>query len=494
MERYSKNKFNSLILRFLIFFFSFNIVLPAVFPVETYAAKKTKKKTTKKKTTKKRSTKKKTTKKNYKPEHTFLIDTLLAEGISYKRVLIKLNKYKNDIHILQVNLTDKKTTLKTIKAGNNIMELEKLPEMLQKDSENNKQNYSVIGGVNANFWRVYTNYPVGPTIVEGEVAEMPTHKKWTSTFLNDVGEPFMGYFKLQGEILVAGKRINLTSVNRRKDTTGVVMYNRFGGDTIPYINSKKTEELLLKGLDDVLQDEPYDDSTEQTMTLDAYRAELFETQRASNAEYNLKKATLRYIDIPFVNAFVRCEVVSIDTGSVPIKPGHCLISFGKDIDTNLIPKVGETVNMHFWTNIHESELFTSSVSGTPRLVRDGMAQHEAYEEGSKSKRFISKQLPRTAIGFDKDKTKMFLVVADSRKMYETTGVNLAQLADIMEYIGCYNAQNLDGGGSTTMVVNGKNLLNDANPYTSRRISVALAAVKLEKEKEVMKLKRKQRRR
>ena len=229
------------------------------------------------------------------------------------------------------------------------------------------------------------------------------------------------------------------------------------------------------------------------MTLDAYRAELFNTQKTSTIEYSLRKITLKYLDHPYVNAFVNCQVVSVDTGSVPILPGHCVISFGKDIDINRIPKVGDKVNIHFWTNINESELFLHSVSGTPRLVRDGIAQHEAYEEGSKSKRFISGALSRTAIGYDKAKTKMFLVAVDSRKLNNTVGVGLTQLADIMEYIGCYSAQNLDGGGSTTMVINGKNILNSTNPATSRKLSVALTAVSLKKEKGVLSPKKKKKR-
>jgi len=48
----------------------------------------------------------------------------------------------------------------------------------------------------------------------------------------------------------------------------------------------------------------------------------------------------------------------------------------------------------------------------------------------------------------------------------------------MAKIGCYNAMNLDGGGSTTMVINGLNIINNYNPNKSRRISVGLAVKKL----------------
>ncbi len=486
------NTKKNLFARFFVLIIIFSIVLPTTLPIEqndtVFAAKK-KSKSTKKKS--KRKSSNSTTKGISKSEHTFLLDTILESGIYYKHIIINLNNQKNDVHILQVDLNNKKTNIEVIKAGNNIVDLEKLPDMVNNVDSSNSN--IIVGAINANFWRAYTNYPIGPTIVNGEVVEMPTHKKWSSTFFNDVGKPFMENFVLQGEVILKNNnRFNLMSVNRRSDTNGIVLYNRFGGDTIPYIDAAKVEELLLKGLDNVLLDVPFDDSTEQAISLDTYRAELFNAQKASMIEYGLKKVTLKYLDVPYVNAFVNCEVVSIDTGSVEIKPGHCILSFGKDIDVNKILGIGDKLNVHFWTNVNESELFLNSVSGTPRLVRDGIAQHEAYREGSKSKRFISGALPRTAIGFDKLKTKMFLVVVDARKLNGTCGVGLSQLADLMEYIGCYSAQNLDGGGSTTMVINGKNILNSNNPYTSRKLSVALTAVSLKKEKAPLSTKKRKR--
>ncbi len=494
MNRDKKILKKQIFIRFLLFLFSGMLIVTV--PNDMYAAKKktssTKTKTSKKKPSKSsRNNKKISNKKPNKPEHTFLADTLLADGISYKRVLININNYKQDVHILQVNLDNPKVDIATFKAGNNITELAKLPELLTTTNKN-PNDQIVVGGINANFWRAYTNYPIGPTVVNGEVVEMPTHKRWTSTFLNENCKPYMSNFYLQGELVSKNYRYSFKSVNRRSDTTGIVMYNKFGGDVIPYINSKKVEELLLKGLDNVFQESMYDDSTEQSVSLEQYRLELLEAQRSSNSEYSLRKVTLRYLDNPAVNTFIKCEVVSIDTGSVNIPVGCCVVSYGADIDPEILPKVGEKVNIHFWTNVYENEIFINSVSGTPRLVRDGIAQHEAYEEGSKSKRFISGSLARTAIGFDKEKTKFFMVVIDPRRANGSTGATLAQLADIMEYIGCYSAQNLDGGGSTTMAINNKNILgnilNDNDPSASRRLSVALGAISLKKEKEGIKAK------
>lgn len=71
--------------------------------------------------------------------------------------------------------------------------------------------------------------------------------------------------------------------------------------------------------------------------------------------------------------------------------------------------------------------------------------------------------PRTAIGFTENGDIVF-VVSDGRTE-ESEGLSLYQLAEFMESIGIVNAYNLDGGGSSTMVYEGK-LVN--NPTTSGR--------------------------
>lgn len=61
--------------------------------------------------------------------------------------------------------------------------------------------------------------------------------------------------------------------------------------------------------------------------------------------------------------------------------------------------------------------------------------------------------PRTAIGYVSGNHYIF-VVADGRTD-ESTGISLYELAEFMKSLGVTTAYNLDGGGSTTMVYNGK---------------------------------------
>ena len=416
---------------------------------------------------------------NIPNSHIFLIDSLLADGISYKKLVVTINGLKHCINVLQVDLQNPKTDIRVVKGGNNITELERLQDMFANTTVD-FPNEKIMGGINTNFWRAYTNYPIGPTVINGEVVEMPSYKKWTSTFFNEDGLPFMNFFNLQCEVLTkTGNRVNVNSVNRRSNQNGIVVYNKYGGDVIPYINAKKVQELLLANLDNAFQNSAMQDSTEGIESLAIQKEELLLAERSANLEYNLRKIVVRYSDKPAVNTFIRGEVIDIIVGAVQMPEHGYVISLGEDFDNSLLPQIGDNIFLHFWTNVHESEVFTSAISGTPRLVRDGVARHEATEEGSTSRRFINGALPRTAIGYDRDKTKLFLVTVGRHE--GTVGTSLAQLADVMEYIGCYSAQNLDGGGSTNMVIGTQNIIN---PGASRRLSVGLAVLSLKKDRTV----------
>lgn len=63
--------------------------------------------------------------------------------------------------------------------------------------------------------------------------------------------------------------------------------------------------------------------------------------------------------------------------------------------------------------------------------------------------------PRTAIGKDKSGRHLILVVVDGRQPFYSMGATFVELADLLIEYGAYEAMNLDGGGSSTMVIEGK---------------------------------------
>ncbi len=59
--------------------------------------------------------------------------------------------------------------------------------------------------------------------------------------------------------------------------------------------------------------------------------------------------------------------------------------------------------------------------------------------------------PRTVVGVDKSGSRLTLFVVDGRQMKLSIGMTLTELSKEMLQLGCEDALNLDGGGSTTLV-------------------------------------------
>ena len=81
--------------------------------------------------------------------------------------------------------------------------------------------------------------------------------------------------------------------------------------------------------------------------------------------------------------------------------------------------------------------------------------------------------PRTAAGY-RNSGELVLLVVDGRQI-DSRGVDLQELAILMRDLGCVEAINLDGGGSSAMVVDGK-LLNRPSGTTSQREVMSAIAV------------------
>lgn len=60
--------------------------------------------------------------------------------------------------------------------------------------------------------------------------------------------------------------------------------------------------------------------------------------------------------------------------------------------------------------------------------------------------------PRTAVGLDRSGRKLLLVVVDGRRPGHSEGMSLQELAAWMRARGCWEAINLDGGGSSVLLV------------------------------------------
>lgn len=62
--------------------------------------------------------------------------------------------------------------------------------------------------------------------------------------------------------------------------------------------------------------------------------------------------------------------------------------------------------------------------------------------------------PRTAIGLNRNGRYIYLIVVDGRQPFYSEGATFVELADLMIEVGAHIAMSLDGGGSSTLVIQG----------------------------------------
>lgn len=99
----------------------------------------------------------------------------------------------------------------------------------------------------------------------------------------------------------------------------------------------------------------------------------------------------------------------------------------------------------------------------PILIRNGRLadRFEGFPES-----FLKTRHPRTALGLRTDGTVILLTV-DGRQAGKSDGMSIYELQQLMSELNCIEAFNLDGGGSTTMVVKGK-VANSVSDATGER--------------------------
>lgn len=161
------------------------------------------------------------------------------------------------------------------------------------------------------------------------------------------------------------------------------------------------------------------------------------------------------VETPYKVDAVGCTVepMTVNGGVVlSAQPG----SDGAILLSSLV--IGEEVDITWslgWDGV------VDTVGGTPLLVQDAKVVAENCSAA------ICRRNPRTAIGVT-SKGRILLVVIDGRRE-DSRGVTLVELAQVMRGLHATFALNLDGGGSSTMVVKGK-VMNKPSDGHERKVS------------------------
>ena len=109
-----------------------------------------------------------------------------------------------------------------------------------------------------------------------------------------------------------------------------------------------------------------------------------------------------------------------------------------------------------------------AVGGGPVLLQDGDIKITNNEERKFGGRAINDKHPRTAMGYTKN-GKLIILAIQGRFPGVAEGATLKQQAEILKDIGCTEALNLDGGGSSCLLVNGKETIRPSDPQGQRPV-------------------------
>jgi hypothetical protein len=367
----------------------------------------------------------------------------LAPGVAYRQFVDKGGPLV--MYLVRVDLRRADLELRVSRADDQLKGREKTTGMVRRVASDGS---TVLAAVNGDFFDLKTGENENDQVIGGEwwkglkVTDSPydTYDNVHTQFaLDGARRPYMDRFILDGKAWVNGRGASTPIINVNHDPSGnpegSALFTSRYGSTTPRDTTRQTAEASLLAI-------------------------------------GRRGDTL---------LFLRRGDVSAQSGS-PIPPnGAVLSAYGPGARMQEVQAMrdGDTVRVLLATLPHLSSGAAPSliIGGWPRILRDGVnvAGDAATVEGTISRNAEMKH-PRTAVGFSRDSSTVFILAIDGRSQ-RSVGVTLDELATLMRRLGAWQAMNFDGGGSTTMVVDGAVVNVPSDATGERAVGNALLVVK-----------------
>ncbi len=259
-------------------------------------------------------------------------------------------------------------------------------------------------GINADYFSYQTGIPIGHTVIDGELVTSDTTGQNAIGFNSD-GTGFVSWLEIQSRFITyTGEEMTLDCINKWCQptiSTSYLLTDKFGSSTKTSDNCKFIIFSVVDG----------------------------------------KLAIGNSI-------FLKVEEKFDYDGDIAIPEGKLVL-----VMTNTY---GDAAKLGFMDSLQigqELQLKTESVYDKEKWAA---AQHgmgsvggRLIENGTVYTQFEAGTAPRTAVGIKADGSIVFYVI-DGRQPSVSTGVQIKTLAQRMKELGCVDAINLDGGGSTAI--------------------------------------------
>lgn len=259
-------------------------------------------------------------------------------------------------------------------------------------------------GINADYFSLQTGVPMGHTIINGEILSSDTTGQNAVGFNQD-GTAFISWLEIQSKFIKSdGREMMLDCINKWCQPTISASYllndsfaasTKTSGNCKFVIFSKESGNLAIGDSIKLRVDEIFDYDGDILIPEDKFVLVMTNTYGEPSK-------------LQFMSELQVGEVIELKSESV----------YDKDK----------------WSSVHSA---IGSVGG--RLIENGKVNSK-FEAGT---------APRTAVGIKNDGSIVFYVI-DGRQPAHSTGVQIKTLAKRMAELGCVEAINLDGGGSTAI--------------------------------------------
>ncbi|HEX2961037.1 MAG TPA: phosphodiester glycosidase family protein [Ignavibacteriales bacterium] len=353
------------------------------------------------------------------------LDTLssryVGPGVLYSDIIARDVPWT--IKVLRVNLKNPFISLEAVKAKESYYGYERTSAMAQRRTS---PGHFVVGAINADYYDTKNGAITNIQIGKGQIYRGPIVSTLIGFDTNN--KPMMDICTLNSFVVSGDSSLKINEVNQTRGSDKLILYNFYMG---------------------------------ASTGTNAYGSEVLVTP------------TTEWL----VNDTLKCVVEKVEknVGNMAIPAGKAVIS-GHGVAASFINNnfhVGDTVKLYMGLSTDLKKI-KELVGGHPRLVKNGVNYLDEALKGGEPGSSTTTAAPRSIAGISKDSTYLYLVTLDGRQT-SSAGAILNDLANLMIRLGLYDAFNLDGGGSTTMVVR-NSVMNSPSDGNERSVANCLLVV------------------
>ncbi|NWF90336.1 MAG: phosphodiester glycosidase family protein [Ignavibacteriaceae bacterium] len=360
---------------------------------------------------------------SYQINSQIILDTVkhiqVGPGMYYTKY--NVNSVPWSIDVFEADMTNEYFSVETVKAYELLAGgREKTSSM---SARRNYLDHWSVCAINGDFFNLSTGMPNNIQVENGEVLRNE-RADWPTVGFNSRNEVSFSNTYLKSSLIVKDTLLFVNSINTTKSDNQIVFYNSF-----------------------------YDKTTGTTT--------------------NGFEAVVSPLEAWFANDTIYCIVDSItpEGNNSNITPGSIVISASGVIAAYLWKNIAVKDTVKIINNISPSvNKLKEMMGGHPIIIKDGYSTSMDPNDS-----FVYTRHPRTAVGVNIDTTKLFFVTVDGRQS-ASLGMNLFELADLMLQLGVYQGINLDGGGSTTMVIRNEVVNSPSDVSGERPVSNAILVI------------------